>query len=112
MRFLGMTLGICLALTAWGQERPWRTFQGHRILPLRVPASDAQPGFDAIAPATSQIRFVNDLAQSTSITNQIYLNGSGVAIADIDDDDRPDLYFCGLESENQLYRNLPQCPVP
>ena len=106
MRFLGTTLGFCLALAAWGEELPWRTFQGHRILPLRVPASAPQPGFDAIAPATSQIRFVNDLAQSTSITNQIYLNGSGVAIGDIDGDDRPDLYFCGLESENQLYRNL------
>jgi hypothetical protein len=34
------------------------------------------------------------------------LNGSGVALGDIDNDGRCDLYFCGLHTENRLYRNL------
>ena len=34
------------------------------------------------------------------------MNGSGVAAGDIDGDGRCDLYFCGLEQGNRLYRNL------
>ncbi|MGZ8901309.1 MAG: VCBS repeat-containing protein, partial [Limisphaerales bacterium] len=34
------------------------------------------------------------------------MNGSGVAAGDIDGDGLTDLYFCGLDSANALYRNL------
>jgi enediyne biosynthesis protein E4 len=52
------------------------------------------------------IRFTNQLAPARSLTNQIYLNGSGVAAGDVDGDGWCDLYFCGLDNQNQLYRNL------
>ncbi len=52
------------------------------------------------------ITFTNRLAVSRYTTNQIYLNGSGVAAGDIDEDGWCELYFCGLESPNALYRNL------
>ena len=83
----------------------WSEHPSYRTASLEVPAS-GKDGFTQIPPTATGIGFVNRLAQSTSITNQIYLNGSGVAIADIDGDDLDDLYFCGLESDNQLYRNL------
>ncbi|MFN0066934.1 MAG: FG-GAP-like repeat-containing protein [Limisphaerales bacterium] len=38
--------------------------------------------------------------------NQILLNGSGVAAGDVDGDGWCDLYFCGLDGPNALYRNL------
>ncbi len=40
------------------------------------------------------------------MTNQILLNGSGVAAGDVDGDGWCDLYFCGLDGPNALYRNL------
>jgi hypothetical protein len=40
------------------------------------------------------------------MTNQILPNGSGVAAGDIDGDGWCDLFFCGLNSPNRLYRNL------
>ncbi|MDA7497100.1 CRTAC1 family protein [bacterium] len=83
----------------------WNDHTSYRAAHLDVPIS-GKDGFTEILPSATGIDFVNRLAQSTSITNQIYLNGSGVAIADIDGDDLDDLYFCGLESDNQLYRNL------
>jgi hypothetical protein len=83
----------------------WNDHPSYRTASLDVPIS-GKDGFTEIYPTATGIDFVNRLAQSTSITNQIYLNGSGVAIADIDGDDLDDLYFCGLESDNQLYRNL------
>ncbi len=52
------------------------------------------------------ITFTNLLAESRSLTNQIYLNGSGVAAGDVDGDGWCDLYFCSLDGPNALYRNL------
>jgi hypothetical protein len=43
---------------------------------------------------------------SRSLTNHILLNGSGVAAGDVDGDGFCDLYFCGLDGRNALYRNL------
>src|SRR5437763_116369 len=63
-------------------------------------------GFSLIPSEVSGILFTNVLAESRSLTNQIYLNGSGVAAGDIDGDGLCDLYLCGLEKGNALYRNL------
>ena len=37
--------------------------------------------------------------------NRNLANGSGVAIGDINGDDLPDIYFCGLQTDNKLYKN-------
>lgn len=52
------------------------------------------------------ILFTNQVADTRSITNRNLLSGSGVAAGDIDGDGLPDLYFCGLDNDNVLYRNL------
>ena len=56
--------------------------------------------------SSTGIGFVNRLASERYTTNQIYLNGSGVAAGDYDGDGLCDLFFSGLDSENKLYRNL------
>jgi enediyne biosynthesis protein E4 len=66
----------------------------------------ARPGFARMTPQQTGVTFTNVLAESRYLTNQIYLNGSGVALGDVDGDGRCDLYFCGLDGPNALYRNL------
>src|SRR3954451_11377573 len=73
--------------------------------PLKVDSS-GKPGFTLLSPAITGITFTNRLAQERHLTNQILLNGSGVAAGDVDGDGRCDLYFCGLDGPNKLYRNL------
>ncbi len=63
-------------------------------------------GFRRIDASTSQIRFVNALDEKSAERNRILENGSGVAAADVDGDGWIDLYFCRLEGDNALYRNL------
>ena len=83
----------------------WEEGENHRRAQLTVKKGEAD-GFVEMSAAVTGVDFLNRLRDEVSITNQIYLNGSGVAAADVDGDDLCDLYFCGLESANALYRNL------
>ena len=56
-------------------------------------------------PEKAGIDFINRLNVQRSLKNQILLNGSGLAIGDVNGDDLPDLYFCGLDTPNALYLN-------
>lgn len=82
----------------------WENRDGHRIARV-TPESPGKPGFALLSPDTTGIAFTNFLAQSRFVTNQIYLNGAGVAAGDVDGDGLCDLYFCGLDRPNVLYRN-------
>ncbi|MCI0538576.1 MAG: CRTAC1 family protein, partial [Verrucomicrobiales bacterium] len=83
----------------------WQLQEGHRRRALTV-ASGGKVGFTEMSVATTGITFTNRLDEERSLTNQIFLNGSGVAAGDIDGDGHCDLYFCGLDAPNALYRNL------
>ena len=62
-------------------------------------------GFSRMNPAETGIRFTNQIADIRAITNRNLLSGSGVALGDIDGDGWCDIYFCGLDNNNSLYRN-------
>ena len=81
------------------------TPDGHRSATLPVPTA-GRTGFELLPPESTGVRFTNVLAESRSLTNHILLNGSGVAAGDVDSDGWCDLYFCGLDGSNALYRNL------
>jgi hypothetical protein len=83
----------------------WEPGPGYRSAPVGWPAS-GKVGFARLGAATTGIAFTNSLSKDRYTTNQIYLNGSGVAAGDIDGDGWCDLYFCGLDGPNVLYRNL------
>ena len=72
---------------------------------LTVP-SLGTPGFKRLESDSTGIDFLNLLDNDRSIRNRNLLSGSGVAAGDIDNDGWCDLYFCGLDNENKLYRNL------
>ena len=63
-------------------------------------------GFKRLESSLTNINFNNLLNNDRSIRNRNLLSGSGVAAGDIDNDGLCDLYFCGLENGNKLYRNL------
>lgn len=52
------------------------------------------------------VAFRNELANQRSLERRGLLSGSGVAAGDVDGDGWCDLYFCGLDNANRLYRNL------
>ncbi len=83
----------------------WENGVGSRSLALTVP-TDGRTGFQRVPGSSSGIRFTNVLAETRSVANRNLLSGSGVAAGDVDGDGLCDLYFCALDGDNVLYRNL------
>lgn len=70
------------------------------------PTAPGRSGFALLGPGTTGVAFTNILSAQRAAENQIRLNGSGVAAGDVDGDGWCDLYFCGLERGNRLFKNL------
>ena len=102
-RTLSVALGLCMI----AQTLPsvtWVEQANHKWRPLDV-SSGTKTGFTLLAPEQTGIQFSNQLDVEKSLGNQVYLNGSGVALGDVDGDGRCDIYLCGLDNPNQLYLN-------
>jgi hypothetical protein len=86
-------------------ESAWQSVPGGRSLELSVPAA-GHTGFTLLSAAQTGLAFTNTLEEWQGASNRVLFNGSGVAAGDYDNDGWPDLFFCGLNTPNQLYRNL------
>ncbi len=96
-----------VAAPAAAGELQWTAEPGGRsaaVSPVAGPAGATI--LQALSGADTGITFSNTLPFSRYGTNQILLNGSGVAAGDVDGDGRCDVYFCGMDRPNALYRNL------
>src|SRR5206468_10259293 len=96
---------FCVLVSNAAETLPWHQENGFKWAELSVPKT-GRTGFARQQGASTRILFTNRLAESRSITNRILLSGSGVAAGDVDGDGLCDLYFCGLDGDNVLYRNL------
>ncbi|MBM3846126.1 MAG: VCBS repeat-containing protein, partial [Verrucomicrobia bacterium] len=110
LRFLCPAL-VCWAAIAGGSVGlcvDWQSVpgaSGQRQARLQTPPGGLSPGFSTLDPALTGLAFTNRLAASRSLTNHILMNGSGVALGDINDDGLPDVYLCGLDGPNALFLN-------
>lgn len=82
-----LLLGILLGARTWGL------------------GADVPVGFELLDARGTGIDFTNRVADSRYLTNQIPLNGSGVALGDVDGDGRPDIFLAAYSGGNALYRN-------
>ncbi len=96
---------VLLCSTVAAADRDWSDGPGYRSRPVPVLKS-GPPGFTLLPAAITGIDFTNVLTDARAAENQLRLNGSGVACGDVDGDGWCDVYFCGLENGNRLYRNL------
>lgn len=78
---------------------------GHHIRPLKVESS-REEGFRLRPPSETGVAFTNRLSVDRSLTNHVLLNGSGVALGDVDGDGRCDVFLAGLGGGSALFRNL------
>ena len=102
-RFL--LVALILSFTLGGHAADWQSEPGFRFRHLNVEPA-GKTGFELVPATVTGVVFSNNLPQSVSLTNQILLDGSGVAAGDVDGDGWCDLYFCAINGRNTLYRNL------
>jgi hypothetical protein len=100
-----VVLLACLLATVNGPAAEWHGEPGYRSLALSV-TTGGKPGFTPLAKSATGITFTNLLPQWRHLTNQVLLNGAGVALGDVDGDGWCDVYLCNLTGANALYRNL------
>ncbi len=110
VRSLGVLLGLLsiagsICSLSGAESLTWKEFPGYRIASL-PPSEESSPGFTLISAQQAGIEFKNELSNQRSLERRGLLSGSGVAAGDVDGDGWCDLYFCGLDGSNQLYRNL------
>src|SRR5262245_30109134 len=96
---------LVFSLRSQASELQWQTGLGYRSRPPNV-QSAGRAGFDRMPGAKSGILFTNVLSTESGVRTQLRLAGSGVAAGDVDGDGWCDMFFCGMESEARLYRNL------
>lgn len=75
------------------------------ITPLPIPTQGRGVGFSAVNPVGAGVLLTNQVAPERYLTNQIYLNGSGVALGDLNGDQRVDLIFAAAEGRSAIFLN-------
>lgn len=111
--FTALSLAITLhCLEAAGQavapQLPrigWIASGGSRMHRVE-PAAGRPAGFALLGGGETGVVFTNRLSEAAVARNRVTENGSGVALGDVDGDGWCDIYLCGLEGSNALYRNL------
>ncbi len=102
--FLVAVLLTTLAGCSSDAEWVWQEEEGYRWAELNVSGKGA--GFTTLSATKTGVGFVNTLSDESLLYNRHYMNGSGVAVGDVDGDGWADLYFARLDGPNVLYRNL------
>jgi hypothetical protein len=72
---------------------------------VALPQPQGGVGFQRLSPEITGIHFTNQISDIRAITNRNLLSGSGLALGDVDGDGWCDVYFCGLDNDNALFRN-------
>ncbi len=101
-------LAAILVSAACGSGLPpgeWHQEEGYRWRALAPPGRRGA-GFLALDSGTTGIRFVNTVSDSAALRNRHLMQGSGVALGDVNGDGLPDIYLCRIEGPNALYLNL------
>jgi hypothetical protein len=81
----------------------WQQGDNFRVASIQK-LSSSKAGFTRLGAETG-VLFTNIITAQRYTTNQIYLNGSGVAAGDIDGDGLCDFFLAGLGGGSALFRN-------
>ena len=95
---------LLMAACSRQEPRVWNEEGAYRVAALRTPVGGGV-GFTELRTSRTGIDFTNELDYEAWQSNRHYVNGSGVALGDVDGDDWPDVFLSRLNGRNALYLN-------
>lgn len=109
-KYTVLTFLFCVSIVLSGCELETNTLTWHSADDYSWaevnPGYFGDAGFKRVSPSKTNINFSSYVSPEEINQNQILLNGTGVATADIDNDGLVDIYFAQLSGPNKLYRNV------
>src|SRR5262245_54415459 len=102
--FTLLSLCWCCPL-APGASLIWQAGPNFRTATVSL-AAEGKTGFTRLSSGITGLSFTNRLSEILALNNQILENGTGIALGDVDGDGWCDVYLCGAENPNRLFRNL------
>lgn len=103
--YILIVAGFFFIFTGCQKKITWHEESSFRWADLSIPWT-GKDGFKQLYASETGIDFINNLTKEQIAANQHLLNGSGVAIGDINGDGLVDIYLCQLDGPNALYKNL------
>ena len=98
---LGISLMVIGGGRGYGQEAGYT-----EVRLSAIPEAGVGDGFKLLKGSSATgIAFTNRLSERSAAENRVLLNGSGVCAGDFDNDGLPDIFLCGLDGPNALFRN-------
>jgi hypothetical protein len=101
---VGAALAWTFQTTGVAAAMEWRAREGGRWAPIEV-RGGPRARLELADPRATGLNFSNTISEARHLTNQVFLNGSGVAAGDVDGDGLADVFFCGFDNDNGLFRN-------
>ena len=102
LRLITLCVSLFVASCGSEPERSWTNFEGYRLRPLLTAAGTGN-GFTELP---NTIAFSNRVSTAAFVDNRHVVNGSGVAIGDVDGDSLSDIFLAGMEHHSTLHQNL------
>ena len=104
---------LCLTIYAAMKTRHITLLLGLALLGLQCQSPTGEGdrsgnGFRSVPAKTSRVAFVNQIVEDEEnnvLNYEYFYNGGGVAVGDLNQDGRPDLYFTANMGPNSLYLN-------
>ncbi|HUR46106.1 MAG TPA: VCBS repeat-containing protein, partial [Candidatus Saccharimonadales bacterium] len=96
---------LCLWFPFLACGADWQAGDGFRSQPLQLPAT-GKTYLQRLPQSVTGLAFTNYLSDEKGLEHSLRTSGAGVAAGDVDGDGLCDLYFCGMENDNALFRNL------
>lgn len=90
-----------------GEDLLWDQREGYKYAKLEIRGA-GDIGFTRMSSNETGIAFTNQLSRADQAANNNLLNGSGVALGDVDGDGWCDIFLCNLNGTSRLYKNLGQ----